>query len=477
MGFWDSFFNMIRHRNSNLSLPEGQRNEQIEQNANQIENEEVEKVDIRIFSRKKDDNIIYSLNMNSSDGVIPIGKVYCKEDSERKKSDTLALKEITRQVQDAMGSLINADNEASLEIAKKATKYKLEKISTEYLQFNLTNEAVEYIDNYMCKSEEITYEQLKDLPKTIDMKKISEVELLKIGEMLLGRLNTLNSIKTPEDAYADKESLISFMLQKEDVPTNPIVDANIQSVENGVHLDEETVIKIAKGMEQIENEDGALYSAYLKLEEKRILKRMQKTFTEYSNPNNTTITQERYEIFSYLEKQIKDIKGGFSPQVLEFIINSMKEIDIEIYTKQYKQKDKELAAMINQQYPNIKDKDEMLRYLYARIGTLGQLYYKGNSGNRMVLRNFVANTEFKDPDNTESKEFLFVVAQTEKEYIKTEYNQILQEYAQMKSKLTEEKTFKERMAVDLKNASVPMSEKYSTQKYASKEQQDFEIED
>lgn len=478
MGFWDNFFNIIvKNRNSTLPLPEGAKDVQLDEKTNHRETkEDAENVDIKIFASKKDDNIIYSVNMNSPDGrVIPLGQIYCKEDDERKKTDTLALKEITREIQDAIGLLNKANNEIVLENTKKLAKARLEKITTKYLQFNIASEAIEYIDSYT--PHETKYTQLSKLPKMLDMKNISDAEILTIGGMLLERLNALDEINTPEDAYNNKESLISFMLQKEDIPTNPIVDASVESMEKGIALDENTVIEIAKNMEQINNEDGALYSAYLKLEEKRILKRMQKTLLEHSEPKTKGVTQEKYGIFKYLESQIKEIQGGFSPQVLEFIINSMKEIDIEIYTKKYKQKDKDLITLINQQYPNIKDKDEMLRYLYARIGSLGQLYYKDKTGNRMVLRNFVANTEFKDPDNTESKEFLLLVAQTEKEYIKTEYNEIIQEYTKRKSKHLDNKTFKERIGVDTTPVIRPQvenEESRDSEKMVMKDTNDFE---
>ena len=78
-------------------------------------------------------------------------------------------------------------------------------------------------------------------------------------------------------------------------------------------------------MEQIKNEDGALYSAYLKLEEKRVLKQIRKVITNYNlSGSNVDMTEvrEANQAMRYIKGEIDTTKGGFSPEILEYIIRN-----------------------------------------------------------------------------------------------------------------------------------------------------------
>ncbi|MBO5478998.1 MAG: hypothetical protein J6A04_04790 [Clostridia bacterium] len=255
------------------------------------------------------------------------------------------------------------------------------------------------------------------------------------------------------------------MQQQEDVPQSALIDANIQSLEEGVPLDEATVAKIAQNMETLDlnNEDGALYSVYLKIEEKRIWKRIKEELDQYCNESQSqSVDNSKYQMTSIIKELdtfiLQSNGGGFSYGILDYMVSEIKELDIENYTERRKDPDNpnksdkpsikecdfQLIKIINSK-PDIPNRKQILAFLYARIGSLGQLSYKSRLQNHgCVLRELVANTDFKDSDNTESKEFLLLVSKIEKEYVEKKYKEISEIQIQKKP---EEKDFKQRMEV------------------------------
>ena len=161
--------------------------------------------------------------------------------------------------------------------------------------------------------------------------------------------------------------------------------------------------------------------------------------------------------------ELPDIGEGFSPSVLEYIISEMKEKNVENYIENIKEKDISLARNINTKCHGIEDKTEMLQFLYARIGSLGQLSYKSVSKGRDILRNFIANTDFKHEDNSETKQFLWMVANIEKEYIQSQYSTDSNGYDKRK-----DKPLKERISVQ----TAPIINLSERQKYAYREQEE-----
>ena len=105
-----------------------------------------------------------------------------------------------------------------------------------------------------------------------------------------------------------------------------------------------------------------------------------------------------------------------------------------------------------------KDKEEILDFLSARMECLGQLHYKGKDGKtrtgRRTLRKFVEDTDFKDKDDRETKEFLYIIAQIEKEHIKTECIPAIEEYKSSREETTKDtrnSSFKESLHYDIGN--------------------------
>ena len=459
MGFMDIF----KRKNKMQSLPAA-RNVTSDRKTAETEDEKDKKKDenkIRVFSQRYGNDTEYSIEMLSGkgNGNIYIGKMYVRTDIENQKGD-MNFKEIVNEIKTAVDKMETARNAEELEMAKNYIKDKLGNLSTKNVQFKLDENIISYIDGYSIKEEKIEYEKIDKLVDVV--KEMSASEIIKLGEQLSNRVDTLETIKTPEDAYKHKDSLISYMKRKENVPENPIIDANSQSMGEGKPLDETTVLSIAKEMEQIKNEDGALYSAYLKLEEKRVLKKIRKVITDYnlSGPRvDMTEVRETNQAMRYIKGEIDTTKGGFSPEILEYIIRTIKEEDIGAYTRNYKQSDSELYDKVkNEMSIQGKDKEEILDFLSARMECLGQLHYKGKDGKtrtgKRTLRKFVEDTDFKDKDDRETKEFLYIIAQIEKEHIKTECIPAIEEYnssREEKTKDTRNSSFKESLHYDIGN--------------------------
>lgn len=463
MGFMDIF----KRKSKVKSLPSATRIDENREKLSDAQKKDKDKKEIKneikVFSQKIGSDTEYAIKMGSDKGNINVGKMYIKTDKENPKEST-NFKEIVREIDEAINQVKVARDKENLETAKQLAKNKLDNLSAKNIQFCLDESVVDYIDEYDIE-EKVEYGKIDKLVDVV--KDMSALEIIELGEQLSNRLDTLDSIKTPEDAYKDRFALINYMKSKEEIPENPIIDANIQSIENGKELDESTVLSIAKEMEQIKNEDGALYSAYLKLEEKRVLKQVFKVITEYSlsvpNPNMTEI-REVNQAMSHIKEQIDTTKGGFSPEILDYIIKTIKKGDISAYTKHYKRGDSELYYKVKNEMNMMKgkDKESILEFLSARMECLGQLHYKGKSGEtktgRKTLRQFIETTDFKDENNKETKEFLYIIAQIEKEHIKTECMPAIEKYSKDKEKKetlgTKKSTFKDSIHYEVKHGKI-----------------------
>lgn len=462
MGFMDIF----KRKSKVKSLPSATRIDENREKLSDAQKKDKDKKEIKneikVFSQKIGSDTEYAIKMGSDKGNINVGKMYIKTDKENPKEST-NFKEIVREIDEAINQVKVARDKENLETAKQLAKNKLDNLSAKNIQFCLDESVVDYIDEYDIE-EKVEYGKIDKLVDVV--KDMSASEIIELGEQLSNRLDTLDSIKTPEDAYKDRFALINYMKSKEEIPENPIIDANIQSIENGKELDESTVLSIAKEMEQIKNEDGALYSAYLKLEEKRVLKRILKVVTDYSlsvpYPNMTEI-REVNQTMAHIKDQIDNTKGGLSPEILDYIIKTIKEEDISAYTKNYKRGDSELYYKVkNEMNMEENDKESILDFLSARMECLGQLHYKGKSGKtqtgRKTLREFIETTDFKDENNKETKEFLYIIAQIEKEHIKTECMPAIEKYSKDKEKKetlgTKKSTFKDSIHYEVKHGKI-----------------------
>lgn len=326
-----------RKRKSPLLLEEGKTQE--------AQKPKEDTVDVQIFSKRMEGSKIeYSIVLKSEENSILVGRTYSS--SEENTAKNVELKRIARKVKEAV-YLVSTENEKSqyfIEKAKKEAKEKMQEMADKE-GVTLTKNVMQYIDKYESyKSSDSKREKMTDE----DEKRLQELE----------------SIKTPDDAYACKQSLIAYMKKIEKVPVNPIIEANIKSLQEGKKLDDETVKRIATYMEESGNEDGLLYSVYLKIEEERIWRQLKTRLAQYSNESeNKEITDEVYQLSGLIDDmdkyELPDERKEFSDSILQYMIDEMKEKNIETYIENVKDKDTFLARSINTKCPGIQDKTEI----------------------------------------------------------------------------------------------------------------------
>ena len=210
MGFMDIF----KRKNKMQSLPAARNVDNYRKNS-KVEDDTKKKDEnkIRVFSQRYGNDTEYSIEMLSDEGNgnIYIGKMYVRTDIENQKGD-MNFKEIVNEIETAVDTMEMARNGEELEKAKKNIKAKLKNLSTKNVQFKLDKNIIDYIDDYSIKEEKIEYEKIDKLVDVV--KEMSAPEIIKLGEQLSNRVNTLETIRTPEDAYKHKDSLISYMKSK-----------------------------------------------------------------------------------------------------------------------------------------------------------------------------------------------------------------------------------------------------------------------
>lgn len=438
MGLFDKVSNIFRKK-KNLGLPAPAR-----EYGQDTENESTEpdnKVDIRIYSSTNENNgIEYDVKMNIGEEIISIGTITSdldkSEDEEAVKlkyKKRMSLKEAKDELTKIFEPLPKCKSRREFTEAKNSTIEKLRAMEDKYQQLHLSEDIWNNIEQY--GAEKFGYAQLRGLPRDINVTKLSPEELSRYGKVIDERLKILASIQTADDTTIprNKEVLLSCMMeQEENNPEDSIVAANFQSMMKGENLDEATVVKIAQNMKKDPiNENGGLFSCYLKLEKDRVLRQLYRTVGEamiIKSKGNKDVMKDSLKKIAYIPEEIENIPGGFSPELLENIMGYMKGMDVEEYIKNSKDNDVKLIKEINENYPDIKHKTEILSFLHARNGSLGQLSYKNDAHNARTLRDFVANTDFKDPDDTETKNYLLLVARVEEKYIQQEYGSLINKY-------------------------------------------------
>lgn len=439
----------------------------------------------QIFSEKNIDGIIeYRLTRQAKSGrTIQLGKIL-------EKSDNDTLRRIVNEIDYVLDNPreMGGFNPHTLKELVQASKGKIKDMSKKH-NILFTPDVHEILDHITVRTQialqpnvAINYKDFeKQLPKSINISELSFEELMAYGEALTSRITTLNSIKTPEDAYAHKNSLESFMRSKE---TTSLQGQLLALLPSELELSEDNpeqihnlnkrdiIIDCAKALETVPNEDGLLYSAYLKLEEDRILSQIQRdihSFEETISLNVGDIIPElmasglsteqiKQEINEYQSKQLglrdktremqtkieaaktKPQKEGqnstqVSPYetftaVSRYMIDNILENSIDNYTKTGLKQDLALKSYLAF-HPEIPNSEHAIEYLHARMSSYGQVT---SIPTRTSLRSFIETTEYKTPEATESQNFLYVIANIEREYIEKEYAPILLKYKEMVGK-------------------------------------------
>ena len=200
---------------------------------------------VKVFAKKVGENMEYNIRYVCDNNEISIGVL---NKSSQTQASAFPIKQLVKDVELAMNPLIAANNLLTLNRIKEKTIEKINAINDKYDFFNLDTNAISYIKNYEPEEMSINYEDLEHLPQKLDLTSLSPEKIQKITLKIQNRLDTLNAIHTPEDAYACKESLESFMKEKEEKQENPLITAYAEAVNNGEILDEQTVLKIAQKM-------------------------------------------------------------------------------------------------------------------------------------------------------------------------------------------------------------------------------------
>lgn len=154
---------------------------------------------------------------------------------------------------------------------KKETINVLQGISEKNPTFVLDEKVMNFIEDFES-DQLLNYVKLDELPKKIDVDKLTHSQKKQISIKMRKRMKELEKIHTPENAWEDREKIISFIKSIENIPVNTLMDAKTETSRQENGLNEENAELMNKEIENIKNEDGELYSVYLKIEEKRVWK-------------------------------------------------------------------------------------------------------------------------------------------------------------------------------------------------------------
>lgn len=297
----------------------------------------------------------------------------------------------------------------------------------------------------LVSNDGINYRQLDSaIPKTIDISACTDIEIRFLGGILESRIAALDGIQGSQDVSDKKDSIAEFMKSRE---TPAPIDKVLSLLGDEIQEDEiPVVIKYARALEEQPNEDGLLYSAYLKLEETRVINQIQQDIAKHqetfdvSDPNYASAQAQ----IDYLES-IKTKPYPRSSErhnsldtfgVIDFMIRTIQGINLEDYISNNLKKDFALRTYLKQN--NIEHNEDALNYVGARITSLGQVSNIPEENRKSkfpTLRRFIETTECKIPEDQDSKDFLLVMAQTEKDYILRNYTPILEEYKKITQNL------------------------------------------
>lgn len=415
MAIRDFFRNLFRKQKQ---LPSAQVQEEKEPDS-------LSKLNVYAEKEGKQTKILIKINLNGT--LIPIAEV-------TGNGDRSSLKEMNRAVTRVMDSIqIKTKTEDELEFKKKKAKSELEELGRVY-GFTLLPELDNVLNCYL-PNQEIDYSKLnKILPKTIDISKMSQNQVLNFGKILDERLKLLETLKTPEDVKGKKKGIISFMKSQEtEDPLGAVVAANLESVNSKGKetLDLSTLLACAKCLKTLDNEDAIMYSVYLKLEEKRILKKVQEEI-------EATRTEDNGERIDSLLSEVEKMKMGITLgqtleqkdlTIVEYMMAIRYDRDIERYANTIAKKDMDVRRyVLDNKTPNAIAISEYFSSRIASLGQVTQIREQRAIGKVVPLRRIIEETSFKDPDERESDEFLLQVGQLEKDYIRNNYSELLERY-------------------------------------------------
>jgi len=112
------------------------------------------------------------------------------------------------------------------------------------------------------------------------------------------------------------------------------------------------------------------------------------------------------------------------------MIDTILDVSVDNYINSGLKKDLSLKSFLAFN-PSISNSSTAIDYLHAKMSSYGQV---SDIPIDNSLRSFIETTDYKSPENSASKDFLFIIAQIERVYIEKQYQPILEEYRKILDK-------------------------------------------
>lgn len=402
-----------------------------------LKREILKKPKIKIYSKLEDDKIKYIISLDSNE----------KAKKHRERIVLATFKEGNpRWLKKQVAELLRIASEDVVD--KRVIGFSIKQIKKN-TDIELTNEMTEILsvctDKEKRDLEEITvkrevrieeiipdisidYENVDKLVPSkdaIDLSSVSNETIKEVGQEVQERVDELNSIKSEEDARLYKDSLEAFMTHEEiDTDREKILLSFIEKIDK---LDTETIIETLKVIEDKDIKYSKLYPIYLRIQEKRIMKKVQMYLIGLKSTEKFPDGQIEKFLEILEQQKIEDIEGNDLNSVMAgFIGNENNEL--EQYIKNDRKVDIDMVKYIRMaevEEEKLPEKEEILTYLENRIASLRQV---GKSFEKFELRTYIEDTGFKDADETEQNIFLYNVAEMEKQHLIAKYGDILDRY-------------------------------------------------
>lgn len=270
MSFIDELIEKIigKQRKDNILRIEGAKENETQNIEETIEPKNIE---VKYFSKVEDGIHKHDVRIVYDGETIPVGNLFSKKDDKEFQAEK-SIREIVNEIQKVINPLNESESTYGLERLKEETKNVLQRISQKNPKFVLDEEVMDFIEDF--KPEQvIDYEQLDKLPKKIDVDKLTHSQKKQISIKMRKRMKEVEQIRTPENAWEDREKIISFIKSIENIPVNTLMDAKTETSRQENGLNEENKELMNEEIENIKNEDGELYSVYLKIEEKKSMEK------------------------------------------------------------------------------------------------------------------------------------------------------------------------------------------------------------